>query len=197
MRNVQLQEGPVLDRLLHHLAECPEEFLREPRIGQKGEIRVQAVIQDLLAAFGATTAFDTSRFASTKPQARAFLRLVLVSSWLVSNDWFLSSYRRPEQVYHFLATGLYDLAPLVAAEQFVADPDRREELVRLCLLSLGLRPAGETQAQSDDRLKTLNTVERTRVLKDTEEQRKRAKLLREQMKKQAAEEAAAKVSREW
>ena len=41
-------EGPPLDRLTHRLSECPGEFLLEPKIGLKGEVRVDAVIYDLL-----------------------------------------------------------------------------------------------------------------------------------------------------
>jgi hypothetical protein len=50
------------------------------------------------------------------------------------------------------------------AKRLVAGTDRREELARLCLRALGLRPAGETAAQAEDRLATLNSVERRRVL---------------------------------
>jgi len=85
---------------------------------------------------------------------------------------------------------------LAQAPSFVRDPDRREELVRLCLRDLGLRPAGETVAQAQDRLATLNTAERQRVLQAARQAEERARAIREAMAKQAAEEAAAQYSRE-
>ncbi len=77
-----------------------------------------------------------------------------------------------------------------------SDPDRREELSRLCLRALNLRPAGETAAQAQDRLTTLNTVERQHVIAAARAAEERARQIREAMAKQAAEEAADKWSRE-
>ena len=55
----------------------------------------------------------------------------------------------------------------------------------------------KTEAQAEDRLRALDSVERARLVRDTREQQARARALREQMRKQEAAEAAAKVSREW
>ena len=95
-----------------------------------------------------------------------------------------------------MAEGLQSLAALVTPNEFVADPDRREELVRLCLAQLGLRPQGESPAQSKDRMTALDSVERVRVLRDTQEAEARAQEVRKMMAKRAAEEAAAKATRE-
>ena len=69
-------------------------------------------------------------------------------------------------------------------------------MVRLCLRDLGLRPEGETEAQAQDRLTTLSTAERSRVLAAARQAEERARAVREAMAKQAAEEAAAQYSRE-
>ncbi|HKZ68457.1 MAG TPA: hypothetical protein VJ020_00155, partial [Anaerolineales bacterium] len=95
-----------------------------------------------------------------------------------------------------LSTGLDELASITTANKFVSDPDRREELARLCLRGLGLRPAGETEAQAQDRLATLNTAERQRVIKAARAAEERARQIREEMAKKAAEEAADKWGRE-
>jgi hypothetical protein len=78
----------------------------------------------------------------------------------------------------------------------VGDPDRREELVRVCLAELGLRPRGETVAQAMDRLNTLDSVERKRVVDQTREAEARARQIREAMARRAAQEAAARYSPE-
>ncbi len=89
-----------------------------------------------------------------------------------------------------MLTGLDELAELVKAPQLIADSDRREELSRLCLKALDLRPAGETAAQAQDRLTTLNTAERQRVVAAARAAEERARQIREAMAKKAAEEAA-------
>ena len=46
--------GPALERLTRRLAETPEDFLHEPRIGSSGSVHVAAVVQDLLSSLGST-----------------------------------------------------------------------------------------------------------------------------------------------
>ena len=104
--------------------------------------------------------------------------------------------RFAEGARRFLATGLDELAEVAQAGQLVADADRREELARLCLKSLGLRPAGESVAQAEDRLSTLDSVERSRVIREARAAEERARKIREEMARKAAEEAAAVYGRE-
>ena len=70
------------------------------------------------------------------------------------------------------------------------------ELARRCVHALGLVPAGETQAQAVDRLNTLDSAERARVVAATLEAERRAEEVRQAMHAKAAAEAAAKASRE-
>ena len=95
-----------------------------------------------------------------------------------------------------LRDGLTELAATTPAAKFVTDPDRREELARVCLSQLGLRPAGESIAQAQDRLTTLNAAERQRVIKAARQAEERAEKIRAAMKRQAEEEANAKAMRE-
>jgi hypothetical protein len=88
------------------------------------------------------------------------------------------------------------MADFVPARDLVTDPDRREELARRCLRALGLLPGGETAAQAADRLGTLDSVERARVIAATRDAELRAAEVRKAMQAQAAAEAAAKASRE-
>src|SRR5207247_7353673 len=89
-----------------------------------------------------------------------------------------------------------ELAPQVAARKFVTDPDRREELVRVALARLGFRPAGETLAQAQDRLTTLNSAERARVMKAAQAGDQRARQIREALARKAAQESGDKWTRE-
>jgi hypothetical protein len=192
-------EGPILDQLTHRLSECPGEFLREPRIGKKGEIYVDAVVHDLVRALGGEAPIPSllKTFSPSETDQRAYLRLVLVSSWLLADEWFAQQRSLARPALSWLKTGLHKLSGAVAADLFVTDPDRREELARVCLAALGLRPAGESEAQAEDRLRSLDSVERARLVRETQEREDRARKLREALKKKEATEAAAKASREW
>jgi hypothetical protein len=192
-------EGPVLDRLTHRLSDCPASCLQTPRTGKADGVHVDAVVHDLIVMLGGPPPArdELSLFAPSTPATQRVLSLVLVASWLLHDDWFGAAGTFASSALTWLQRGLTKLAELVSPELFVRDPDRREELVRLCLAALGLRAAGETEAQADDRLRALDSAERVRLLRDTHEQQERARRLREAMRKKEAAEAAAKVSREW
>ena len=190
--------GPMLERLTHRLAETPADFMAEPRIGKKGDVFVDAVVSDLVLDLGGSLPSENQvkPFAVNNRKRRNYLRLVLIASWLFHDEWFREKKAFAEAVESCLASGLDDLAALVAADLFVTDPDRREELARLCLNALDLLPEGETVAQSEDRLKTLNSVERSKVVAAAKAKEEQARKVREAAARKRAREAAAKVNHE-
>lgn len=193
-------EGPPLEQLTHRLAECPLEFLEEPRIVRQGVLHVDAVVSDLLRDLGgellsASDATTLNGIDGTKKK-RNRLSLVAVTSWLLHDPWFREQNCFAEQVKDLLLEGMEERAKIVRADRFVFDVERREELVRYVLKNLDLRPEGESKAQAQDRLTTVDSVERKRVLRKAKQAEKRAKELREKMARKAAEKAAAKVTRE-
>jgi hypothetical protein len=194
-----MDEGPLLETLTRRLAECPADFLAEPRIGSAGSVHVAAVVSDVMRDLGGAplTREQAAVFQATDAKKqRNRLSLVLIGGWLLHEAWFVQQGRFAVPAREFLSTTLAELAELVKAPQCVTDPDRREELARLCLKQLGLRPMGETEAQAQDRLATLNTAERQRVIKAAREAEERARAIREAMAQQAAQEAADKWTRE-
>jgi hypothetical protein len=184
-------EGPILEALTHRLSECPEEFLLPPRIGNDGTISVIAIVHDHLRAMGIAT--PQSEFNTHEA---GYLSLIAIAAWLLHDDWFLAHPELAPGMERLLGATLQMLSDVVAAKEFVTDPDRREELARFCLAQLGLRPHGETAAQAKDRLTALDSIERVKVLRDTQAAEARAQEVRKQMAKRAAEEAAAKATRE-
>jgi hypothetical protein len=193
------REGPPLETLTRRLAECPPEFLALPRVGETGLIHVDAVASDLLRELGGEGLSPEAarKFQSRNRKAdRARLSVALLACWLLHDPWF---HQRPgfaEPALQWLSGGLAELAATTAAAQFVSDPDRREELARVCLRALGLRPAGESIAQAQDRLATLNAAERQRVVRASQQAEERARKIREAMQRQAEAEANAKAMRE-
>ena len=193
------REGLLLETLIRRLAECPAEFLAEPRIGAQGALHVAAVVSDLLRDLGGAplTVVQAAFFQSTNARRdRNRLRLVLLACWLLHDPWFRQQKQFARPAFELLSAGLTELAGLVQAPLFVSDADRREEFARTCLKSLGLRPAGESIAQAQDRLTTLSTAERQRVILAARQAEERARQIREAMAREAAREAEMKTMRE-
>jgi len=190
-----MPSGPELELLTRRLAECPLEFTRPPGTGA-GEVDVEAVVNDLLRDLGLELGSAGAPFFSARALTQSAQRLALVASWLLHDDWFLSHPGLAEPVRVFLSQDLGELAELVRVERFLHDPDRREELVRLALHALGLVPAGETETAAQDRLGTLSTLERKRVLDATRSAREHAEKVRAALREKAAAESAARYTRE-
>lgn len=193
--------APVVEHLTRRLAECPAEFLLEPRSAGTpgGQVDVEAVVADLLADLGLPgrlPAKAVGSWARAPAADRNLLQVTLVAAWLCHDPWLRSERRFGLPVLRWLAGGLRPLAGLVAAELFVTDADRREELARALLDALGVTPGGESRAQAADRLRALSSVERALVLRDTRAQAERARKLREQMASERAAQAAARYSSE-
>jgi hypothetical protein len=193
------REGPMLESLTRRLAETPADFLAAPLLGNKGEVDVAAVVNDLLRDLGGTPlpAGEAEWFrpvSGKESTQRKRLRAVLVAAWLLHDAWFRENRMESAAVLAFLKETVPELASIVSADGLVADADRREELARLALKALGLRPAGESIEQAMDRLQTLSSLERQRVIEEATKAEERARQIREAMARKAAEEAAAQYS---
>lgn len=191
-------EGPTLETMTRRLAETPEDFLAEPRIGRGGLIAVPAVVNDLLARLG--TPIDAGQlapFVGADVRAdRNRLALALLLCWLLADEWFKSLKPGGEKVLGLLDETAKQLAAQGPSHKYLNDPDRREELVRTALARLDCRPAGETAAQAQDRLTSLSSVERERVLRAARAAEQRARDIRAALAKKAADESADKWTRE-
>lgn len=198
-------EGPPLETLTRRLAETPEDFLAEPRVGDTGTVHVDAVVHDLLSRLGNPLPARSARGVTSPggdPRTdRPRFALTLLLCWLLDDDWFHRTTPRSgaatagalrllgEETIELAAGG----SPVA---RFHTDPDRREELARLALARFGARPAGETVAQAQDRLTALSSVERSRVLRASRAAEERARAVREALAKKAAQESADKDTRE-
>lgn len=190
--------GPPIEQLIHRLSETPPDFLDEPKIGQAGRIHVDAVVNDLLLNLGIMPdAKRLNRFQGrTASEDRNRLSIVLLLCWLLHDVWFQSAKLCDNDVWLLLDNETKALADQVAASKFISDPDRREELARLALERCGLHPEGESEAQAQDRLTSLSSRERARVLAAARAAEERARAIREKLVQKAADESADKWTRE-
>jgi hypothetical protein len=191
-------EGPPLELLLRRLAETPPDFLADPIVRKKGAVHTLAVVNDVLRLHGATS--TDARLAglgrATVPEDGNRLRLLLVLAWLLADDWFVQRKHGAVRILTAMSDAAAELAGLVKAAAVVSDPERREELARLALARLSMRPAGESEAFARDRMTAMSTAERTRVLAASRQAEERARSIRAELARKAAQEAADKWGRE-
>lgn len=131
--------------------------------------------------------------AHPKPHNREFL--IVLTAYLLHNPAFFNA-GLVDAATALLTSGLDDLAVTVDAGLCVTDADRREELARTVLEAVGLLPEGETAEQAADRLATVSSSDRARVVRETRAAEERARVVLEAIRRKAAEDAAAKAMRE-
>lgn len=180
-------------RLTRRLADTPQDFLASPT-----EMSVPAVVSDLLLTAGGTAlnASSAQRFEANPGRGRRRLRLVLITCWLLADEQLLAAAGTgaAPRADRLLAKGLDELADIIDARRFVTEPERREELARVTLRAMKVRPAGETQEQAEDRLSAVDSARRHQVFVAAREAEKRAEEIRKAMEEKRAKEAAARYS---
>ncbi len=210
-KQTKLNPGPLLQQLTRRIAETPADLLAEPAMGKTAGVATGAVAGDVLRGLGLLNP-DARWLATLHPDKadktqRNHLRVMLVASWLLADPWFRDKAKSADAQIWLYGGSIAELAALTTADAFVKDDDRREELARLALKALGFVPQGESGAQAQDRLESISSVERQRVVaasrkvqdaakKRREEEEARAQKVREEMQRKAAEAAAAKGTRE-
>ncbi len=190
--------GPAIERLTRRLSETPGDFLENP-IPTEGKkaVNVAAVVSDLLVDLGGAALAPTeARNVLGINQARQ-QTMTMIVCWLLHDEWFRDARCFADSVRRMITKKeLEPLARIVEPRLFVTDPDRREELARTCLERLGLRPEGESETMARDRLTTLSTIERERVIRESREAQERMKRIQEEMRRKKAQEAAPAWGRE-
>jgi hypothetical protein len=192
------REGPPLESLTRRLAETPDDFLVGPKVDGAGRVHVPAVVADLVRMLGGEVAgADLRAFAgSGRADDRNRLAATLMLCWLLADEWFKQARPSVTDLLRLLGESAAELSGTVAASSFQSEPERREEMARVALARLGYRPAGETPAQAQDRLTSLSSAERARVLRASRAAEERARAIREVLARKAAEESADKWTRE-
>jgi hypothetical protein len=194
---------PALAEFLRWLAEMPDAFSAEPLGFAKGEVSVAAVVADLSETYFGVFP-DETLLAAFRPANRGKVernrhRWVLATChllWHPALRGLRESGVTPGQLNRLLIQDLAQLATVESADLLRTDEERREELIRRTLRALELSLPGESTQEAEDRLTQVDSLERRRLLREAAEKEKRAREVRDMMAKRAAEEAAAKVSRE-
>jgi hypothetical protein len=192
-------EGPLLEAMTHRLSECPEDFLAICDQANASRF-VVALMEDFFRRYGHANPIPVgmpfidewmqSDRVANNPRHLGILCLAI---WLYYDPWFSGREEFARPICHVLqGESLREFARLVKARSLLGVPDRREELVRICLNGLELRPQAESIPQATDRLMSLSSVERDRILKETAAAEKRAREVREAMAKTKARESVSR-----
>ena len=184
-----MTDGPPLERLTQRLQACPDVFLSDA-------IEPGAVAADVVRQLAGDPVRRVDADALVAGRAPRAIRLMGVVCWLLADAAFEHRPDLAPTALRLLTAGVDELAGVVSAEDAIGDAGRREELARVALAALGLRPAGETDAQAADRLATLDSVARLAVVREAQVAEERVRRIREAIARRAAAEAAAKVTRE-
>jgi hypothetical protein len=191
---------PPLAEFLRWLGEMPPAFRAAPQGFPGGVTPAHAVVADLWdTLYGRPPEDDLLQAFRPAGAGKAELnRLlwVLAACHLLWHPALRPRPLPPDGLRKLLVQDLAGLAAVAPAERLLDDEERREELVRRAFAALGLRLPGESAREAEDRLAQVDSVERKRLLRAAAEKEKRAREVREMMARRAAEEAAAKVSRE-
>jgi len=192
---------PPLAEWLRWVAEMPLIFRKAPGAEAGGRARVRAVVSDLLETLhgappdpAVLAAFDAAPGGGKREQNR--LGWVLAACHVLWHPAVRAAPPSPQSVEAFLVQELAQLGAAASVDLLDREEDRREELVRRVLRAVRLALPGESPQEAEDRLRQVDSVERQRVLRAAAGREKRSREVREAMARKAAEEAAAKVSRE-
>jgi hypothetical protein len=198
--------GPPLEEFIDHLILIPDDFMVKNDKSDNGmnTNNIAAIANDLLFDLGGSPFSDdeiSKHFPdkiNLKSENYNYLRLVSVLCYLYEYNYFIENKSGAEQVKSFLISEkLKELSKAVkSADEFITDPERREEICRVALNVMDYYPEGENEKNAMDRLSTLDSVERKKILAKTGAAQQRARELKEAMRRKEAEEAASKMSRE-
>jgi hypothetical protein len=193
-----------LSEWLRWVADMPAAFRGVPEGFPGGTVRVRAVVADVLESlFGQAPDDAFLRVCDGHDSSKAErnrLAWILAAMHLLWHPILRADLRmQPGQraaLERFVVQELASVAAVVPIDDLTSDEDRREELVRRLLRAAGMGLSGESAREAEDRMKQVDSVERHRVLSQAAERERRGRKVREAMARKAAEEAAAKVSRE-
>ncbi len=198
--------GPPIELLIDRIIAIPEDFLekKSKSYDPLNKIYVPAIINDLLLDNGGTPlSYEellqlSPEKKENKKEKNNYPGLVSILCYIYEDNFFTENKSHSGLIKSFLLSPeLIELSKAVdSADDFINDPDRREEICRRALDALNYFPQGENELNSADRLLTLNSVERKKIMVKTAEAQLRAKQIHEAMMQKEAEEAASKMSRE-
>ncbi|OXA75690.1 hypothetical protein SAMN05444397_11537 [Flavobacterium aquidurense] len=183
--------------LVTHLRKCPEAYLQSSDFFSTEGVNSIALVQDtyrLVTNDFLRNDFNISSNLGTIDDNH--WRAIHISTWLLSNPDFINNPVIEDKLYSFWFIELHKASAYVKCNEWINDDERAEEMVRLLLYCCEIIPFGENQDEAADKLSSLSSVERHKVLKQSYEAHERIMKIKREMEEQKAREAANTYGRE-
>lgn len=196
-----MDKGPTFGYIDLRISEIPPIFLDVPKIID-GFTATSIILSDLLYDLQGRplSRIEIDKFFNPIKSDINYLKIIQIICYILNDEWFRNYFKsnreKIDRLKSFLFTDLAEYSKINKAERFVYDGEGREELTRLLFKSLALIPEGETEKEAKDRLISIDSIERKKVIELSKQSQKRIKELREALERKEAEEAASKMSRE-
>lgn len=202
-----MERGPSLVSLTQRLFQMPKEFLFSPilkipsnRKNLKHTIYIPAIYSDLCYfiwnEFPKAEELKFLQVSSTSSDLN-LLSIYSITIYLLHYPFFKNKPFLKEKVWLLFSEKLPSYKNIIKAEKFILDAEKREELSRFVLYHLGYIPLLETERYALERLTSLDSIERIKLVEATRKaQIAREEAIREAIRRREAEEAASRMSGE-
>ncbi|RAW00364.1 hypothetical protein [Pseudochryseolinea flava] len=190
-----MKKQKELFALLHHLKNCPSDFLDVKE--NLSKMITKALIADLFRKLfnDFEDDKDLKALLSQLNVSENEYRAIRVATWFFDQPLFHDN-NLQDGITSFLFERLPLLSKHVKAETWLDDEDRTEEFVREALRSCHVLIDGESEDEAQDRLDALSTIKRLKILEETNAPLLRMKAIRQAMAEKKAREAANVYGRE-
>jgi len=185
--------------LATHLRKCPDTFLQSSDFFSKEGLNSIALINDtyrMISNDFLGNDFEIPSQFDVKYINDNHWRAIHISTWLLSDQNFINNPEIKDKLYNFWFEELRLASEYVKFIEWINDEERAEEMVRLLLHCCGIIPHGENQDEATDKLSSLSSVDRHKVLKQSYEAHERIMNIRREMEEKKAREAANVYGRE-
>lgn len=185
--------------LVTYLRKCPDSFLKPSVFFSKEGIESIALVCDTYRIVGNTFLkrdFNIPADASLKAITDNHWRAIHISAWLLCHSDFRNAPVIEDKLYFFWFEELRNASAYVKFNDWIADDERAEEMVRLLLNCCEIIPNGENYDEAADKLSSINSADRHKVLKESYEAHERIMNIKREMAEKKAREAANTYGRE-
>lgn len=185
--------------LFTYLKKCPDTYLQPSDFFLEDGVNSIALICDtyrIVSNDFLKNEFNIPTGSNLKSVDDNHWRAIHISAWLLSHPDFVNSPSIEDKLYHFWFEELVQASRYVKYNEWIADDERAEEMVRLLLHCCEIIPDGENRDEAADKLASLSSVDRHKVLKESYEAHERIMNIKREMAEKKAREAANTYGRE-
>ena len=188
-----------LFELVTHLKKCPEIFLKPSNLLARDGLDSIALISDtyrMVSAIFLKKELNVPAKINFNSIDDNYWKAIHISCWLLYHHSFRNKPALENKLRLFWFEELYHVTQYVKYKEWITDEERAEEMVRLLLLCFEILPNGESIAEAADKLSSISSVDRQKVLRQSYEAHERIMNIKREMAEKKAREAANTYGRE-